>query len=127
MTQSGSMIPDSETRAYADRPSVRWDVECASENTFLYASIANHSWLGVFVYTTEPLEVGTSLVLRFLPGPTSEPFFLAGCVQWINPVRALASNRNPGMGIELVGISPDDRERLVEAVHTIAYIRDSAN
>ena len=51
---------------------------------------------------------------------------LAGQVQWVNPVKALGENLNHGMGIHFLDLSPDDRERLVEAVHTIAYVRDLA-
>jgi hypothetical protein len=34
---------------------------------------------------------------------------------------------NPGMGIQFIGISPEDRERLVETIHTIAYLFDTPN
>jgi type IV pilus assembly protein PilZ len=82
--------------------------------------------LGIFVQTLEPLEVGTSVMLRFSTPGTATAFALKGAVQWINPVRVL-DNRNPGMGILFVDITPEDRERLVEAVRTIAYVRDQSN
>jgi type IV pilus assembly protein PilZ len=118
-------------RRQHDRIDVSWDVDCETEDTFLYASICNVSELGIFVRTQEPLEVGTRLMLRFSP-PGSEPgaedaFDLEGTVQWVNPVRVLSDNRNPGMGILFVNITPEDRERLVAAVRTIAYVRDSSN
>ncbi len=114
-------------RRLTDRIDVSWDVDCETEDNFLYASIRNVSALGIFVLTREPLEVGTSLVLRFSSPGSSAPFALKGTVQWINPVRVLAENRNPGMGILFVDITPEDRERLVEAVRTIAYVRDQPN
>jgi type IV pilus assembly protein PilZ len=86
------------------------------------------SELGIFVMTREPLEVGTQLTLRF--SPPDEPaaaFDLKGTVQWVNPVRVLSDNRNPGMGILFVDITSDDRERLVALVRTIAYVRDPSN
>lgn len=112
-------------RRIAERIPVTWSVDCATDDTFLYASITNISELGIFVATHEPLEIGTRLTLRFAP-PGHEPFVLQGAVQWVNPVRVLAENRNPGMGIQFVGITADDRERLVDAIHTIAYVRTVA-
>lgn len=114
-------------RRLHDRIDVAWDVDCETEDTFLYASIRNVSELGIFVMTREPLEVGTQLMLRFSPPGGDESFDLEGTVQWVNPVRVLSDNRNPGMGILFVNITPDDRERLVSAVRTIAYVRDSSN
>ena len=114
-------------RRLSDRIDVSWDVDCETEDTFLYASIRNVSELGIFVLTREPLEVGTELMLRFSPPGSGVPFDLKGAVQWINPVRVLSDNRNPGMGILFVDITQEDRERLVETVRTIAYVRDPSN
>jgi type IV pilus assembly protein PilZ len=109
------------------RIDVAWDVDCETEDTFLYASIRNVSALGIFVQTLEPLEVGTLITLRFSPpGSEGAAFALKGAVQWINPVRVLG-NRNPGMGILFVDITAEDRERLVDAVRTIAYVHDRSN
>lgn len=110
-------------RRTAERYEVTWAVDCVAEDTFLYASIANISSLGIFVRTTEPLAVGTELTLRFEP-PGSEPFALRGTVQWVNPVRENGDNPNPGMGIRFKDLSPADRERLVEAIRAIAYLSD---
>lgn len=114
-------------RRLSDRVDVSWDVDCETEDTFLYASIRNVSELGIFVMTREPLEVGTEVMLRFSPPGAGGGFVLRGAVQWINPVRVLSDNRNPGMGILFVDITTEDRERLVQAVRTIAYVRDPSN
>jgi len=114
-------------RRQHDRIDVAWDVDCETEDTFLYASIRNVSELGIFVMTREPLEVGTRLMLRFSTPEAESAFDLEGTVQWVNPVRVLSENRNPGMGILFVNITPEDRERLVSAVRTIAYVRDPSN
>ena len=73
-----------------------WNVDCVAEDTFLYASIANISAMGIFVKTMEPLEVGTPIDLAFAP-PGHEPFRLQGKVAWINRVRASSteSMRSP--------------------------------
>ena len=114
-------------RRQHDRIDVSWDVDCETEDTFLYASIKNVSELGIFVLTREPLEVGTRVMLRFSPPGSEAPFDLQGTVQWVNPVRVLSENRNPGMGILFVDITAEERERLVEMVRTIAYVRDPSN
>jgi type IV pilus assembly protein PilZ len=121
--------PDAENRRSADRFVVQWSVDCETEDTFLYASIRNISELGIFVATREPLGIGTRVTLRFAPAAVSpaQTFVLAGVVQWINPVRLLSENRNPGMGVRFVDLAGEDRERLVEAIHTIAYVRDASN
>ena len=117
---------DSETdngveRRSAERIEVTWSVDCETDDTFLYASIANISEVGIFVMTREPLEVGTRLTLRFAP-PGHPAFVLRGVVQWVNTVRALAVCPNPGMGVRFVDLTSEDRERLVQAIHTIAYV-----
>jgi type IV pilus assembly protein PilZ len=102
---------------------VTWSVDCITDQTFLYASIRNISELGIFVATLDPLPVGTTVTLRFAPPGTSEPFVLPGRVQWVNCVKPLADNPNPGMGVCFVDLTSDARERLVDAIHTIAYVR----
>ena len=104
-----------------------WPVDCRTEDTFLYASITNISELGIFVRTDDPLVVGTRVTLRFAPDGADASFELSGVVQWVNPLRPLADNPNPGMGIHFDRLTPDDRERIVEAIHTIAYVRDGEN
>jgi type IV pilus assembly protein PilZ len=42
----------------------------------------------------------------------------------VNPLRADGDNPNPGMGIKFVNLKLEQRERLVEVIRTIAYLRD---
>lgn len=119
--------PPVSDRRSSDRIEVTWSVDCESRDTFLYASIANISEFGIFVRTQEPLEVGTRLTLKFVPPGSDEAFVLHGQVQWVNAVRMLADNPNPGMGIRFVDLTSDARSRLIEAVRTIAYVRDNVN
>jgi type IV pilus assembly protein PilZ len=117
---------DASERTDEDPADRRNAVDCEADDTFLYASITNISELGIFVRTEEPLQVGTRLTLRFTPPNLHAPFVLVGQVQWVNPVRVLAENPNPGMGIRFVDLTPEDREQLVETIRTIAYVRDQA-
>jgi type IV pilus assembly protein PilZ len=119
--------PASLNRRRSSRFEVTWQVDCETEDTFLYAYITNISEMGIFVKTEKPLAVGTELVLRFSAPSGEETFVLRGVVQWINPVRPLGENLNPGMGIRFLSLQPEERERIVEAVRTIAYVRQAEN
>jgi type IV pilus assembly protein PilZ len=119
--------PPVSNRRGSDRIEVTWSVDCESRETFLYASIANISEFGIFVRTQEPLEVGTRLTLNFTPPGSDEAFVLHGQVQWVNAVRMLADNPNPGMGIRFVDLTSEARSRLIDTVRTIAYVRDNVN
>jgi type IV pilus assembly protein PilZ len=124
---AADLEPDSamrrDERRSHDRFDVEWAVDCIAEDTFLYAAITNISAMGIFVKTTDPLAIGTRLVLAFAP-PGYPPFKLEGEVAWINPLRSNGDNPNPGIGVRFVNLLPDDRERLVEVIRTIAYVRD---
>jgi type IV pilus assembly protein PilZ len=116
-------MPRRDDRRSHDRFDVEWAVDCVADDTFLFASISNISAMGIFVKTTDPRAIGTRLVLSFEP-PGYEPFKLEGEVAWINRVREDGDNPNPGMGLRFVNLRPDERERLVEVIRTIAYVRD---
>jgi type IV pilus assembly protein PilZ len=115
--------PPAVNRRASDRYDVTWAVDCMAEDTFLYASITNISEMGIFVRTTAPLPVGTRLLLIFAP-PGYEAFKLVGTVAWLNRLREDGDNLNPGMGVRFAGLTLDDRERLVDVIRTIAYVRD---
>jgi len=115
-------LSDDERRTF-DRYDVEWAVDCVASDTFLFASITNISEMGIFVKTTDPLKTGTRLRLTFAP-PGAEGFQLEGVVTWINHLRDDGDNLNPGMGIKFVNLTMDQRERLVEVIRTIAYLRD---
>lgn len=105
------------------RVDVEWSVDCETEDTFLYASITNISAMGIFVQTTDPLPVGTLLELRFAPQRQHEPFVMRGRVQWVNRLHVFGDNLNPGMGVMFLDLEPEQRERLVSVIRTIAYLR----
>src|SRR5689334_5991357 len=109
---ASALDPDSQGGQRAEkRFEVTWAVDCASEDTFLYAYITNVSAMGLFVRTEHPLAVGTRVHLCFSPGG-GPPFELEGEVAWINPHHTLRANINPGMGIRFLNLHADERERL---------------
>jgi type IV pilus assembly protein PilZ len=118
----GSEPPQTDQRA-AERAEVCWDVDCETEDTFLFASITNIAAMGIFVRTNEPLPIGTEVTLRFAPRPPDTPFSLRGRVEWLNRLSAFGENLNPGMGIMFIDLQLAQRERVVSAIRTIAYLR----
>jgi type IV pilus assembly protein PilZ len=121
-TESGADESVADRRNF-DRYDVEWAVDCVATDTFLYASITNISEMGIFVRTSEPLKIGTKMRLTFAP-PGGDGFELEGSVAWVNRVKPDGENINPGMGIRFVNLQPEERERLVEVIRTIAYLRD---
>jgi type IV pilus assembly protein PilZ len=45
-------------------------------------------------------------------------------VVWINPYKEGEKNINPGMGVKFIDLTPELRERLIEIVRKIAYLKD---
>jgi uncharacterized protein (TIGR02266 family) len=132
--QSGDSVPLSvppgavERRSGADRRQhervlVDWAVDYRASDTFLFAYISDISAMGIFVRTPKPEPAGTRLNLRFSPpgGPLIE---LEAQVIWINPPRDDGENRQPGMGLQFVDLSPTQREQVLRLVRTFAYLPD---
>ena len=117
---------DDETgreRRRHERYDVQLTVDYGSGDTFLFSYITNISAMGIFIRTEDPLAIGTRLALRFTP-KDEETLELSGEVAWVNPVKAGADNLNPGMGVRFVDLTPPQRERVVDLVRTVAYLRD---
>jgi type IV pilus assembly protein PilZ len=120
-----SFPPSGQERRAFERSAVDWSVDYHSGDTFLYSYITNISAMGIFVYSRDPLPVGTRVRLMFAP-PYEDAFELAGQVTWVNPFRPHGENLNPGMGVRFMELAPEMRERLVQLVRTIAYLPDEA-
>jgi type IV pilus assembly protein PilZ len=124
---AGSEPPQTHEQRSAERAEVLWTVDCETEDTFLYASITNISEMGIFLRTDDPLPIGSIVRLHFAPRGAEAPFHMCGRVQWVNKLRAFGDNLNPGMGIAFLELSREERERLVGAIRTIAYLRGDPN
>ena len=117
-TNGGSGGPE---RREHERFDTELSVDWTSGENFLFSYITNISEMGIFVRSDDPVPIGTLLRVRFgLEG--ADPLELEGEVVWINPLRADGDNLNPGMGVRFTQITPDQRERIVDIVRTIAYL-----
>lgn len=109
-------------RRAAPRVLVDLEVDCASEDNYLFAYITDISATGIFVRTTTPEEPGTHLNLR-LSGEHAGPLEAEGEVIWVNPYRpGTPDNLHPGMGIRFLQLDADSRARLFELVRRFAYL-----
>lgn len=100
------------------------EVDYKCDDTFLFAYITDISAMGIFVRTNTPEPPGTRLNLRFTP-PGGPQLNLEGQVMWVNPFRPGSyDNINPGMGVQFVDLTPQQREQVVNLVRTFAYLSD---
>ena len=113
---------DADERRRAPRVLVDLEVDYALEDNYLFAYITDISATGIFIRTVAPEPAGTHLNLRFTP-VEEDRFELEGEVIWVNPYRPGAPDSlHPGMGVRFLGLSDDDRRRLIELVRRIAYL-----
>jgi type IV pilus assembly protein PilZ len=106
------------------RVTVDIEVDYKSADNFLFAYITDISAMGIFIRTNAPEPPGTKLNLSFAPagGPRLN---LEGRVMWVNPYRPGSyDNINPGMGVQFVDLSSEQREQIVNLVRTFAYLSD---
>lgn len=117
--------PDDGTdaeRRRAPRVLVDLEVDCASEDNYLFAYITDISATGIFVRTTTPELPGTHLNLR-LSAEDAGPLEVEGEVIWVNPYRpGTPDNLHPGMGIRFVNLDSELRDRLFELIRRFAYL-----
>ena len=112
-------------RRVAERLLVAFDVDCASGDTFLYASARNLSALGIFLQTTDPRSPGTHLSLGFAVSPGAARLEVEGVVRWINPYRpGDLNNLNPGMGVEFLHLTEAQREVILDQVRLLAVLAE---
>ncbi len=121
----GEDTKDRAERRSHERFVTEIQVDYRSGENFLFSYIQNISEMGIFIRSDAPLPLGTHIELRFHPddGP---PLLLSGMVVWVNPLRPIGENLNPGMGVRFEDLTPDARERVVGLVRTIAYLQEEA-
>jgi PilZ domain len=74
-------------------------------------AVSDVSLGGLFVETTQVLEIGDPVMLGF--PDSGGKLRVSGRVRWVTPFGGVHDAR-PGMGIELIGVSDADRMRIFE-------------
>lgn len=92
------------------------DVE-SPNNHYLFEYSANLSQSGIFIHTADPLNPGTQVQLNFTL-PDAYSIRTRGEVIWVNDEDEV----DPGMGIKFLGLSLQDRERILTALKKIAIL-----
>jgi type IV pilus assembly protein PilZ len=113
-------------RRVHERVLVDIEVDYKADETFLFAYITDISAMGIFVRTNNPEPEGTRLNLCFRVPPELGGHLIEveGEVIWINPFRPNEPTRQPGMGIQFVDLTPQQRDVVMRMVRTFAYLDD---
>ena len=112
-------------RRQFERVLVDVEVDYGHDDTFLFAYITDISAMGIFIRTNSPEPAGTRINLRFTPPGLDEALELEGEVIWVNPYRpGDRENINPGMGVQFIELTAQQREQIVNLVRTFAYLSD---
>ncbi len=104
------------------------DVDCHSEDNYLFSYLHDSALTGVFVRTVTPEAQGTAVAVRlFAPGPGGRPprceLELEGEVLWVNAYRpSTPDNLHPGMGIKLLAVDELTRARLLALLGRFAVL-----
>ena len=95
------------------------EIDYADLESFCRDYIRNISRGGVFIETRSPLELGTSLKLKFrLPG-SDRPITAEGVVAWlVDSDEAEQEKSPPGMGVKFGTLSETDLEMIDALVLT---------
>jgi type IV pilus assembly protein PilZ len=109
-----------------ERVLVDIEVDYKADDTFLFAYITDISAMGIFVRTNNPETEGTRLNLCFRVPPElgGQMIEVEGVVIWINPFRPDDAARQPGMGIQFVDLTAQQRDVVMRMVRTFAYLDD---
>ncbi|MCA9670100.1 MAG: TIGR02266 family protein [Myxococcales bacterium] len=110
----------SESRRHPRTP-IELKVEYRKLNTFFFDYTRNISKGGTFIKTPRPLEIGTEFVFKLAVPRLDEPLTLKGRVRWIVEEGTVSPDGDdePGMGIEFVYASDEERDRIEGTVESL--------
>jgi uncharacterized protein (TIGR02266 family) len=91
-------------------------VDCSTRDAFVSNRVTNLSRGGLFIKSDQPLPVATEVDLTLtLPGSES-PVKACGRVIWNYDIKKGSSRMVRGMGIKLLDLESDERQRLEEYI-----------
>jgi uncharacterized protein (TIGR02266 family) len=92
------------------------DVESPNDH-YLFEYSSNLSQNGIFIQSAEPLDPGTLVNIQFHL-PDDYLIRTRGEVIWVND----EEEEEPGMGIKFIGISEEDRDRILNSLKKLAIL-----
>jgi type IV pilus assembly protein PilZ len=111
-------------RADADRRShprslIELKVTYKRLNTFFHDYTRNISKGGTFIRTERPLDVDTEFLFKLLVPELVEPLTLKGKVKWVVTRDDAEAPEGPGMGIQFLYETDEDRLRVEATVERL--------
>ncbi len=110
---------DTDERRAFERVNLHASVTWSSETNFYKDFTSDISTGGLFVATFKLIPVGTVIDLEFSMPGEDEPVKIKGVVRWIKDCSS-GEHEQPGMGIEFLNISEEDKVR----IERFSQIRD---
>jgi uncharacterized protein (TIGR02266 family) len=106
----GEELPE-DPRRRAARVSIEADIGFQSESNFFTGYSEDISSGGIFVATFDPCPLGSEIAVSFTL-PDGYLVSAQGAVRWIREYNETALDAQPGMGVQFIGLSGEDRERI---------------
>jgi uncharacterized protein (TIGR02266 family) len=111
-----SRAAEPETRRTHRRLPLELKVEYNDLDVFITEYTRNISKGGVFIRSDRQLEPGTELLFKLHVPRLMEPLDLKGRVAWVRSAEQASDAQQPGMGIQFVYDSDEERDRLERTV-----------
>ena len=102
-------------RRAAPRVDLEVDIGMDTENNFYTGLSENISEGGIFVATHFPLPIGTEVNLNFTL-PDGHIVQAKGRVKWIREYNVLNEEQTPGMGIQFIELSEEDKKAIEQFI-----------
>jgi type IV pilus assembly protein PilZ len=100
------------------RKEIAVEVGVYAENQFYTGLSQNISSGGLFIGTSEPLEIGTTFELTFKIPNLDHSFKCSGEVRWVRTIDvASESGLNAGMGVRFNGLDPLEQKLIDQFIH----------
>lgn len=114
---------NSDRRSHPRIP-IELKVEYRKLNTFFADYTKNICKGGTFIRTKRPLSVGTRFLFKLFVPKLDGPLELVGEVKWVvrenePPPVGIDENHEPGMGIQFIYQSEEDRRRVHDLVEKL--------
>lgn len=109
---------DDDRRGYP-RSLIELKVTYKRLNTFFHDYTRNISKGGTFIRTERPLDIDTEFLFKLLVPELLEPLTLKGKVKWVVTGEDEGGEEGPGMGIQFLYETEDERLRVEATVERL--------